>query len=53
MRYYSIKCDFNCCFKKDSTPHSAIHPQLAEVVVFLHFKDKFISKAQLLLISHI
>ncbi|WP_295611765.1 hypothetical protein, partial [uncultured Methanobrevibacter sp.] len=33
--------------KKDSTPHSAIHPQLAEVVVFLHFKDKSFEKKEI------
>ena len=34
---------FQKLIKKDSTPNSAIHPQLAEVVVFLHFKDKITS----------
>ena len=29
--------------KKNSTHNSAIHPRPKEVVVFLHYKDKFIS----------
>ena len=37
---HKIKINTIKLIKKDSTPNSAIHPQLAEVVVFLHFKDK-------------
>jgi hypothetical protein len=40
---HKIKINTIKLIKKDSTPNSAIHPQLAEVVVFLHFKDKKIA----------